>query len=364
MSKVSVNPTSLLRRAVMLLWIIGLLCPNTQAQSTFGTILGMITDPSGARVPLAKVVVTNQYENTSRTIQSDDLGSYEVDNLKAGLYTVAVSKTGFKDFGATDLTLVARQTLRVNVVLEVGAVGEKISVTATPTVLNSETAATASSFSSTDVLSLPMTYRASGSTSPYTLLDYLPGVQSDDSWDFSLYGGKPSQADFSVDGISSINIAFHSPIPDQLPSVESIGEMRVQGVGNNAEFDDVGDITITTKSGSNDFHGSLFDYFQNRDLDATAFGTVVKPQKSANTFGGSLGGRLVKDRAFFFGDFEGMRFRSGTAIQDTVPTAAMRNGNFSAEGVTVVDPLTNQPFPNDQIPPSRLSPIAPQVLGL
>src|SRR5690348_14414278 len=139
--------------------------------------------------------------------------------------------------------------------------------------------------------------------------------------------------------------------------------MKVQGVGNNAEFGQVGDITTTSRGGSNEFHGNAFDYLQNRAFDATSFGAVSKPQKTANDFGGSLGGRIIRNRTFFFGAFEDMQYRTGAALQATVPTAAMRNGDFSKEKVTLVDPLNNNaPFANNQIPTARLNPVAVQVL--
>ena len=100
----------------------------------------------------------------------------------------------------------------------------------------------------------------------------------------------PSQTQVSLDGISTVSVASNSPLGQLFPSAESIAEMKVQGVGNNAEFGQVGDITTTSRGGSNDFHGSAFDYLQNRAFDATAFGSVSKPQKTANDFGGSLGG--------------------------------------------------------------------------
>jgi hypothetical protein len=177
--------------------------------------------------------------------------------------------------------------------------------------------------------------------------------------------GLPSQTQISLDGISTVSAASNSPLGQLFPSAESIAEMRVQGVGNNAEFGQVGDITTTSRGGSNSFHGSAYDYLQNRAFDATAFGAVSKPQKTANDFGGSLGGRLIRNRTFFFATFEDMQYRTGAALQATVPTTAMRNGDFSNEKATPVDPLNNNlPFPNKQIPTNRLNSVATKVLAL
>jgi hypothetical protein len=178
-----------------------------------------------------------------------------------------------------------------------------------------------------------------------------------------LQGGLPAQTQISLDGISTVSAASNSPLGQLFPSAESIAEMKVQGVGNNAEFGQVGDITTTSRGGSNAFHGSAYDYLQNRAFDATAFGSVSKPQKTANDFGGSLGGPVIRNRTFFFATFEDMQYRTGTTLQATVPTAAMRSGDFSNEKAGPADPLNNNvPFANKQIPTSLLNPVATKVL--
>src|SRR5437763_398672 len=334
------------------------------AQSTFGTILGTVTDASGAVVPQAKIVITNQGENISRPALTDSQGNYEALNLKAGVYTVTAEAAGFKIFKASDLQLNARQTMRVDVKLDLGQVSETVSVSAAAPVITTDSSAITSSFGTQQVLELPANYRGAGSTSPLRLLAYQPGIQSDNSYNFALQGGLPSQTQVSLDGISTVSTASNSPLGQLFPSAESIAEMKVQGVGNNAEFGQVGDITTTSRGGANEFHGSAFDYLQNRAFDATAFGSVTKPQKTANDFGGSLGGRIIRNRTFFFAAFEDMQYRTGAALQATVPTAAMRSGDFSSEKVSLVDPLNNNaPFANNQIPAARLNPVATKVLS-
>src|SRR5262249_11385095 len=204
-------------------------------------------------------------------------------------------------------------------------------------------------------LALPVNYRGAGSTSPLRLLAYQPGIQSDNSFNFSAQGALPAQTEVSLDGISTVSVASNAPLGHLFPSAEGIAEMKVQAVGNNAEFGQVGDITTTSRGGSNDFHPSLFAYLQNGAFDANASGAPSKPQKTANTFGGSAAGRVIRNRTFFFVAVEDMQYRTGAALQATVPTAAMRAGDFSNEKVTLKDPLNNQPFPNNQIPTARLS---------
>lgn len=324
------------------------------AQSTFGTILGTVTDPSGAVVPSAKVTVTNLGENVSVSATTDAQGNYEVPNLKAGLYEVAIEAAGFKSFKATGVPLAARQVVRVNATLEVGAVTESVQVRAAAPVITTDTQTITATLDTQRVLSLPVNYRGAGSTSPYRVLAYLPGVQSDDGFNFSVQGAIPVQVEYTIDGISTVSVTGHSPLSEVYPSAETIAEMKVQGVGGNAEFGQIGDVTTTSRGGSNAYHGSLFEYMQNRALDANAFGATSKPQKTANTFGGSLGGRILRDRTFFFGSVEEMRFRRGATLQATVPTAAMRAGDFSRERVNLRDPFTGTPLPGNQVPASQI----------
>jgi hypothetical protein len=334
------------------------------AQTIFGTILGTVTDPSGAVMPNVTVRVTNQGENVSREVRSDAQGNYQAENMKAGLYTVSAMVTGFKDTVLTDVRLDARQTVRADMKLTVGSTAEKVTVEAHAELINTESQAISSSLTSTEVLSLPANYRGAGSTSPYNLLAFLPGVTGDEGGNISVQGTGTNQAEYSVDGISTTNIRSSGPQVEMFPSAENIAEMKVQGSGGGAEYGSPADITTTSKSGTNVFHGSVFEYFQNAALDATRFTVpqLTKPAKSANTFGGSLGGPLFGKRTFFFGDYEGMRYRTQTARQETVPTVAMRNGDLSAATSVPLHDLQGNPFPNNQIDPSFWDPRAALIL--
>jgi hypothetical protein len=333
------------------------------AQSTYGTILGTVTDPTGASIPRVTVTITNQGEDISRTVTADELGNYEALNLKAGIYAVKGESTGFKSFQVHDLQLVARQTLRVNITLEVGSITESVNVSATTPLVTTDTGTIASTFDSSQVLTIPANYRGAGSTSPMRVLAFQPGINSDNGTGFSVQGATPTQTEYSLDGISTVNVRSNGALPELFPSSEGIAEMKVQGVGNNAEYGQVGDITTTSKGGSNQFHGSAFEYMQNRALDATGYGATVKPQKTANTFGGSLGGPVKRNRAFFLGTFEDMQYHTGTTLQATVPTEAIRRGDFSKESYIVRDPFNNNtPFTGNQIPASRISSVSTNLL--
>ncbi len=333
------------------------------AQSTFGTIVGTITDSTGAVVPRVTVTVTHQEENVARQAVADEQGNFQALNLKAGTYTVAVEAPGFKSARKAGIPLDARQTVRVDFTLEVGQLTEQVTVEAVVNVINTETQTIGARFDNRQVVDLPLNFRGAGSTSPYRALAYLPGVQSDNGLSFAVQGGLPHQTEVSVDGISTVSVRSNGPLTELFPSVENIAEMKVQAVGNNAEYGQIGDITTTSRGGSNAYHGSLFEYLQNRALDATSFGSVTKPQKTANTFGGSASGPVLRNKLFFFGDFERMSYRRGATIQNTVPTQLQRNGDFINEPRAIRDPLTGEAYPNKRIPASQISSIAPKILA-
>jgi hypothetical protein len=342
------------------------------AQSTYGTILGTVKDSSGATVPNASVKITNVDENTVREVSTDSNGDYQAPNLLPAHYKVDVGVSGFQTFTATDLSLAARQTLRVDATLQVGTTQQSVTVNESEAgVIATDTQTIQATFDRRALLNLPANIRANGNTSPYQLIQILPGVQADESGNFSIQGGIQSQTQYSLDGISITNVGGNSPLTNAFPSSESISEIKVQGVGNAAEYGQVGDITTISKSGTNQFHGDLFWYMQNRALNSTAYGQTTKPQLVANDFGASAGGPVMiphvyngHNRTFFYGTYEGFRYPRGETIQNEVPTQAERNGDFNAEGVVVKDPVTGLPFPNNTIPSSRINSVALGFLAL
>jgi len=353
----------------------GLLCATWSAvpalaQSTFGTVLGTVRDPSGGFVPKASVIITNVGENTTRTLETNDRGEYEALNMKPGRYRLEVIAKGFEQFMASEVALVARQTLRVDATLSVSRVSEAVTVTGAGAI-TTETQTITSAFNEEKILKLPANYRASGSTSPYILIASLPGVQADNGNNFSIQGALPSQSQFSVDGISTTNVRGNSPLTQAFPSAESIAEIKVQGVGNAAEYGQVGDVTTISKSGTNQFRGTAYWFHQDDGLDATPFGALTKPKRTGNDYGASGGGPVVipglydgHNKTFFHGTFERFDFPRELVIQNVVPTERMRNGDLSLEGRSIRDPRTGQPFPNSRIPADRISPIAKAFLAL
>jgi hypothetical protein len=330
-------------------------------QTIFGTILGAVTDASGAVVPNVVIKVTNQGENESREVRTDGQGNYQAENLKEGIYTVSVQTQGFRELTVKDIRLTARQIVRTDLKLVIGAASEKVTVEAHAELINTESQTISTSITSTEVLGLPANYRGAGSTSPYALLAFLPGVTGDDFGQISVQGAGVNQVQYTMDGIDTSSVRYSGPQTDMFPSAESISEMKVQGAGGGAEYGGAADITTTSKSGTNELHGSAFEYFQNAALDALQFGaTAGKPAKSANTFGGSLGGPLGK-HTFFFGDYEGMRYRTQEVVHNTVPTQAMWGGDFSnvfdSDGTTQIPvfDLDGNQYPGNMMPGGQIN---------
>jgi len=337
------------RRLLFMAFLLALVAAPLYGQSTQGAILGEIKDSSGAIVPGAKVVLTNTDEGTVRSTSSSSTGSYQFLDVKSAHYKLEISAPSFEKWTATGLTLTARQELREDVSLTIGGSQQEVTVSGDKvSSIETETNTISAVLTSDDVQNLPINSRAgSAGTSGLNLIGTLPGVQSDPSG-FSLQGGLPFETEVAVDGVTIQSATGNTPIADAFPSSEAIAELRADGVGNNAEFGQPGSVTVITKSGSNKIHGSAFWYHQNAAFNAIPFGASSKPHLVGNTFGASFSGPVViphfyngHDKTFFFGDYEGFRLPEQAAEQYTVPTAAMKTGDFSNYSATGFNGLTD-----------------------
>jgi hypothetical protein len=348
------------------------------AQSIQGDIIGTVHDQSQALVPGATVTLTNLDQGVMLRAVSDVRGDYHFLNLTAGHYVIAVEAKGFQPWRTASLVLAARQQLRIDASLLVGNIQQtvNVSVGAQP-MINTDDATISAVYNSTLIANLPTNTRASSSgTSALNVLGTLPGVQSDNGTNgsFSLQGGLPFQTEVSVDGITVQSATGNTPLGNAFPSSESIAEMRADGVQNDAEYGSPGEVTVTTKGGTNTPHGSLFWYHQNAAFDAIpyAYPAIQKKTKLvANTFGGSFGGPVViphlyngHDRTFIFGTYEGWRYPNSGTYSYMVPTAAMKQGDFSdytATGFsgTLIDPFTGGTY-GTKLP--SISPISQKLM--
>ena len=310
-------------------------------QSTFGSIRGAVQDASGAVIPGATVTVHSLDENFEQKTVSGATGDYEFENLKAGHYQVTAVCTGFAESVVDSVTLQARQDLRLPITLAVASKATTVEVVAGDAQIDTENATLSDSKDNTLITQLPLNDRAV-TTSPLASLDLSPNVQEDSSGNIALGGASSAMVNFSVDGISTDNVRQNGALQDAYPSQEDISAVKITAFDNSAEFSQVGDVTFVTKSGTDRFHGSLFEYLQNDALDADPYGFEGKAPKRFNTFGGSAGGPLrvplllPGKSTYFFFDYEGNRRVTAVAEQFLVPDAAERGGNLTAMGGPVI----------------------------
>jgi hypothetical protein len=284
------------RRSVVTVLITLLASLNSlQAQSTFGNLTGTVTDPSGAVVTGATVVITNKRTQVRRTVLTGTDGLYLAPNLDSGIYDLSVEAAGFQKLSRTDVELLARQTVRVDARLEVGAAeSQEIQVTASVGVITTDSPTVADSKSGREINELALNFRATENTSPLAVATLVPGVQRDRDNQISISGLQPYTTSASIDGITTLNFRLNGPVPELFPSVEGIEEFKISSINNSAEFAQASDITTTSKSGGNDFHGTAYWFHQNKALNATdPFAPVdpedpnrrLKPSLIANSFG-------------------------------------------------------------------------------
>jgi Carboxypeptidase regulatory-like domain len=356
------------------------------AQVTSATIVGTVTDPSGANVSGAQVTARNVDTGLTRNVTSAEDGSYRLEFLPVGNYAVEVTTSGFKKAYLSGIVLQVNDTIRVDVALTVGQVNETVTVTETaPPEVNTSTAEIGRTIQSAEIATLPLVER-----NVYTLLDLTPGVQSNNNGvaaastgTSSLILGFPEQrtlinggtdggtgsVNYYLDG--GVNMTGLRNTGNILPNPDAIQEFRVQTNSYNAEYGRFasGVINVLTKSGTNEFHGSVFEYVRNTVFNANDWGsTLDKAPFHRNQFGGAIGGPIKRDKTFFFFSYSGLRQTTSTFLNGAVvPTALERAGNFTASGTKPVDPATGAAFVcngvTNVICPNRMDPVAVKIIN-
>jgi len=326
-------------------------------QVSTGTITGVITDASGALVPKADVRITDTNTNVVRAINTDSEGIFLAANLLPGHYRVDVSRPGFQPQSKLGLILSLDQTLSVNFTLQPGEQRQTITVVGrAEQLLELETSSLGEIIDEEQIRNLPLNGRN------FQLLLGLnagvqPGPQGNFSQTVNITGGRGQANSYLIDGLD-----VTSPSNDQIrvqPNLEGIGEFKILTNTFSAEYGRSmgGIINAHVKSGTGEWHGSIFEFFRNRQLDARNFFDSSKPGYNFNQFGGAAGGPIVKNKLFVFGDYQGTRVRQAAAAFSTVATQAERDGDFSAllPQTVIYDPLTSPraPFPRNTIPKSR-----------
>jgi hypothetical protein len=353
-----------------------------RAQSIYGQISGTVTDPKGGTVARATVQVTDQNTKAVREVETDASGDFRVPSLGASLYTITIKASGFADAERKDVELLARQELRLDTALTVAsAPGQVVEVKATEAIV-SDSNTISDSRSGAQISDLALNFRATDNPSPLNVAVLTPGVQQDKNGNVSVAGGLPYFTSFSIDGVNTTNVRFNGPNRDLFPSIEGIAEFKVNTANNNAEFGQPSDLTVTTRSGSSDYHGAIYDYYQNSALNAFNSTSHTRDFLIGNTFGGYFGGPLSvphvldsKNKTFFYFDYEGTRRPRSPTVRETVPPDAWRGGDLSSICLTgftggicndrdpnditqttvihqIYSPFTGSPIPNNQITPN------------
>jgi len=354
---------------------------SAYSQTITGSVTGTVTDASGAVTPNVKVTITNTGTGVANSTQTNSAGVYNFPFLPVGQYNAAAESTGFKRTVVGPFPLEANQIARLDISLQLGDISQSVEVTDVGPILQTETQATGDTISSSKLSNIPLNGRnfatltllipGAVSTSP-NAMNTVARFQGSGSRP-QVNGNREQTNNFILDGVD-INQSVDNQIGYQ-PNVDALEEVKVVTGNAGAEFGNVGgaSVVMSLKSGTNGYHGNLFEFLRNDKFDATGFfnnrNNVKKQALRQNIFGGTFGGAIVKNRTFFFVDYEQTERRiSGPATASVAP-AAWRNGDLSQllavnanniirDPATGTSVATRTPFPNNQIPVSRFSPTA------
>ena len=346
------------------------------AQSVSGTILGTVTDSSGAVVSNAKVIVTNEGTGLTREVMSDSNGDFVVPSIPTGRYTVVAEMAGFKTLVLSNIELGVDQRARIDLKLEVGALTESVTIEAVSPLVQTSSSELGTTVGNEQIEALPLNGRnfVNLTRTVPGVLRGIPGANIDGAgslaWrasaSFSANGQRPRDNNFMLDGVDNNETWLQTVVI--FPSVDALDEFKLQTSTYSAEFGRSlgGVVNLQIKSGTNTLRGSAFEFHRNDALDANNFfnnrAGRPKPDFKQNQFGGTVGGPVFRDRTFFFGSYQGHREMQGQTFLSTVPSLAMRRGDFSELNRVIYDPQTGQPFPGNLIPNNRIDTVARNIL--
>jgi hypothetical protein len=340
------------------------------AQSPTARVTGRVTDPSGAVVTGAAIKITNLETSISQSAVSSDVGDYTIPYLNPGRYTLEASSPGFRAYKLAEFSLAVDQELRIDIALEVGAASEVITVSDTPPALNTETGARGEVTSSQEIVEMPLEGRN------FSDLAFLTGgvLPKGDGGDgqYAVNGARADNISFLVDGMNNTQRRNTGPVVN-LP-IEGVQEFKMMTSGYSAEFGRYagGVLSVVTKSGTNRFRGSLYEFVRNDVWDATGYFDLVKSKLRRNQFGATVSGPVVLpklykggNRTFFLFTWDTVKTVDGKTQRGIVPSPEMLAGDFSkavdalGRPARIIDTLNNrQPFPENIIPESRLDPVS------
>ncbi|MBK9314892.1 MAG: TonB-dependent receptor [Acidobacteria bacterium] len=349
------------------------IAPIVYGQFDTATVLGTVTDVNGAAVPRATVTLRNTATGVTVTATTDENGNFQIFNVRIGLYTVSAEAPGFARAIAENIQVTVNARQRVDLALKAGAVTETVTISADNLqLLETETSDRGQVINRQQIVNLPLNGRA------YADLALLsPGVRKSvlnnqgsggRDGSFNVNGLRSSLNNFVLDGVDNnsygtSNQGFSNQVVQASP--DAVEEFRVQTNNFSAEFGRAGGAVINAsmRSGGNEFHGSAYNFLRNTSLNATGFFKPTRGEKPVliqNQFGGTIGGPIIKDRTFFFLNYEGFRRITRSLSFATVPTLAQRQGNL---GVSVRNPITGTVYANGVIPANEITPFARQVMA-
>ncbi len=318
-----------------------------------GVFLGTVSDKTGSVISGATVKITSQGTGVSREAKTDDTGHYLVPLLPVGNYTIRVNSQGFKTVEQTDIRLQVNEQREVDFTLVPGSVKEAVEVSATEVAVETSTPTLGQVITAEQVADLPLNGRnfvqlatltpgTTQETNPNSFFNAGPSseVSARGTYSLSVGGSRAQSTDWLLDGNDNNELTAGGI--SIIPSIDAIQEFKVLTYNYSAEYGTRAGPTVlvTTKSGSNTLHGSLFEFFRNTKLDARSFFASTKEQFNLNQFGGAIGGPIQKDKTFFFADYQAKRQRHGTPFVGAIPTPAMKNGDFSLDPFGVPRPNT------------------------
>src|ERR1017187_2024343 len=375
-----ISRAALCAAVVLLASVLSLPRLTAQVNAT-ASFSGRVTDPSGAVIAGATVKVTEQTTGIIVTRQTSSDGSYTIPLLKPGTYSIEVTATGFTLAAMKDITLQIQQVAQEDFKLSVGGTEQQIVVEGGAPLLNTVTTEVGNVINMESTEQLPLNGRnfsQLGLLVPGTAPGPVGGIRTQGNGnetqragaEIVANGSRGSFNTFMIDGLDDRDQSVGTA--KVFPNLESIEEFKVQ-IGNyDAEFASGGAVVnVITRSGSNELHGSVFEFLRNKDLNSREFFDASAPPFQQNQFGFAIGGRIIKNKLFFFGDYQGLRVHEASTAILTEPTAAMRAGNFSAYPSIMYNPTTynattniRQPFPGNIIPLAQLDPVAQNLLQI
>ncbi len=362
------------------------------AQTEKAQLGGLVTDSSKAIVPGVQVSATNSATGLRRIVTTNERGFFSIPLLDPGTYDVVLQKEGFRTINQSAVKLDVAQVARLDFVLEIGSVTEQVNVTAEAPLLDSSSSSLSHLIENKRIVELPLSGR-----NAYSFATLVPGVRASRGFSrvavdmyadqfVSINGSRSNQNQFQMDGGTNTTAGFNGP--GLFPSVDMVAEYKVQTNNFSAEYSETsgGIVNVVTKTGTNRFHGALYEFLRNNAFNANDFfanrAGREQPSFRFNQFGGTFGGPIRKNTSFFFFAYEGLRWTRGMTVQGTLPTELQRAGNFSATRnqagavIAIFDPLTSRPdparpglfirdaFAGNLIPAARINPVSRALLGL